>query len=273
MKKFLLPIIILLLVALIAAFSHYSVFAGQGVLQIETTPSVTVIINDENMGQTPFKKEFRAQKLDIKLVDTQDEEKVLWQGRVALNSSTISLINYTFVGDDQENYGEILTFSKIAAKDSGALLIASYPDKAVVNLDSEVKGYTPLLLEGITAGQHILELSLAGYNNTIIGINIAPGYQLNVETKLALNPQDTAEKEEDITNNQEKTVTILSTPTGWLRVRSGPGTEFEEIARVLPEEIYPLLDQEDNWLQIAVDKETPGWISATYGQINQEETN
>jgi hypothetical protein len=277
MKKFVLPLLVLLIATAFGLLFRHSLFSAQGVLEISSNPPVLVFINNQKMGTTPFKKEFKPQKLTIKLVSEEDSEKVLWQGKASITSSTITLIKYQFGQERQEDYGEILTLNKIPDRKNGALLISSYPDKAIINLDGETKGYTPLLLEEIPPGHHSLEINLDGYKNSIIGLNVAAGFQLNAEIKLAKIKADESQK---VTPEEkgliQETVTILSTPTGWLRVRSGPGTGFAEIAKVSPGEKYPLLAEDEGWLKISLEEETEeekteGWISSQYGKINETE--
>ncbi|MGI6278237.1 MAG: PEGA domain-containing protein [Patescibacteria group bacterium] len=282
MKKFVLPLSALLTAAAFGLFFRHSLFSAQGVLEINSNPPVSVFINDQKMGTTPFKKEFKPQKLTIKLVSEEDPEKALWQGKAPITSSAITLIKYQFGQERQEDYGEILTLSKIPDRKNGALLVSSYPDKAIVNLDGETKGYTPLLLEEISPGHHSLEINLDGYKNSIIGLNIATGFQLNAEIKLAeimaSQDQETIPEEQALT--QKTLVTILSTPTGWLRVRSGPGTGFAEIAKVSPGEKYPLLAEDEGWLKISLEdeieeaegKQTEGWISSQYAETDEQDT-
>jgi hypothetical protein len=272
MKKFILPLLVIILIGAIGYFLRHPLFANRGVLEITTTPSTIVIINEKEMGPTPFKGEFAPQKLEVKLLADDSDKITLWQGAVPISSSTLTIVKYTFEENELANYGEILFFNKIPDKKTGALLISSYPDKAVINLDGEIKGYAPILLEKISPGPHTLELNLSGYNNTILGINIAAGFQLNVEVKLPQEEKSEDENENLATanSNQENMVTILSTPTGWLRVRNGPGTGFEEIAKVAPGEQYLLLEENGSWLKIKIDEETQGWISASYSQINED---
>lgn len=274
MKKFILPLSALLLVSLSGYFFRHSLFSSAGVLEINTAPETTVFINGQNMGTTPFKKEFKPQKLEVKLTPKDNQDQIFWQARVPITSSAITLVKYQFSPNDQQSQGQVLTLSKIPNKRAGALLVSSLPDRAIVNLDGETKGYTPLLLEEILPGHHSLEVNLDGYQNTIIGLNIASGFQLNAEIKLAKNEK---EKNQENSSSSEETspqerVIILSTPTGWLRVRSGPGTGFAEVTRVIPGEEYPLLEKKDDWLKIALEGETEeekteGWILGQYGKI------
>jgi len=274
MKKFIPLILTPLAIGLIGYFFRYSIFASRGVLEINTTPPTIVVINGEEAGTTPFKEEFSPQRLDIKFLSFKDTGKdLLWQGKVPITAATLTMVKYTFEKEKQENYGEILTFNKIPDRKTGALLISSYPDGAIVNLDGEIKGHTPILLEKIPPGHHTLELNLTGYNNTVLGINIATGFQLNAEIKLSAEKK-LADDDQIAANssidNQNIIVTILSTPTSWLRVRNGPGTGFAEVDRVIPGEEYPFEEQQADWLKIILDDNTKGWISAQYGEISDQ---
>ena len=63
-------------------------------------------------------------------------------------------------------------------------------------------------------------------------------------------------------------VEILSTPTGFLRVRSNPSLGGTEIGQVKPGESYPLLSSQSGWYQIKVDLSatSSGWISSQYAK-------
>lgn len=63
-------------------------------------------------------------------------------------------------------------------------------------------------------------------------------------------------------------VEILNTPTGFLRVRSGPGKNFNEIGQVKPGEMYTLLGSQADWLNIKVNfaATSSGWISSEYAK-------
>ena len=63
------------------------------------------------------------------------------------------------------------------------------------------------------------------------------------------------------------TVTVATTSTGWLNVRAGPGTNFEVLTRIYPDEVYPLLATEGDWARIKVTlevEEIEGWVNTQY---------
>lgn len=59
-------------------------------------------------------------------------------------------------------------------------------------------------------------------------------------------------------------VKILDTGTGFLRVRSGPGLNFGEVARVKPGEVYEYLDVQPGWYKIKVSDTVTGWVSSQF---------
>ncbi len=61
-------------------------------------------------------------------------------------------------------------------------------------------------------------------------------------------------------------VLIKETETGWLNVRTGPGTDFPIIMRVFPNQSYPLLEESQEWYKIEISESQSGWILAKYAQ-------
>ena len=269
MKKkllFIIPLVVII-IGLVFYFFRYPILAAKGVLEIKTNPKTVIFINDEQVGTTPFKREFYPQELKVKIFPVQQHSSTvpIWQGTVKINPSVLTLVRQDFTEGKDQISGEILTLNKIPDKSMAALRATSYPNKATVILDGKVKGYTPLLLKKIEAGQHTLELSLPHHQTAVLGLNMNAGYRLDCEIKLAKKKEE-EEKEESPSNNQEDKprVQILSTPTGWLRVRQGAGVSFPEIARIKPGEEYSLLEENDGWFKIQLNDKQEGWISGKY---------
>lgn len=63
------------------------------------------------------------------------------------------------------------------------------------------------------------------------------------------------------------TIKITDTPTGWLNVRSGPGTSFAPVGKVNPGEAYPLLAEEGEWYRIQLSQGKEGWVAKQYTVI------
>jgi hypothetical protein len=57
---------------------------------------------------------------------------------------------------------------------------------------------------------------------------------------------------------------ITDTPTGWLNVRSGPGTNYPILTKVYPGKSYPLLQEEEKWYKIKAGLDIEGWVTDQY---------
>lgn len=66
-------------------------------------------------------------------------------------------------------------------------------------------------------------------------------------------------------NPSSPLVKVLPTPTGWLNVRSGPGTTYAQVTRVNPGESYPLLEEKGDWYHIRIGQQE-GWIARQYAE-------
>jgi len=64
-------------------------------------------------------------------------------------------------------------------------------------------------------------------------------------------------------------VVIIETPTGYLNVRKGPGTNFAKIGEVKPGERYELViaDELKGWYEVRLADATIGWVSKQYSKV------
>ena len=105
------------------------------------------------------------------------------------------------------------------------------------------------------------------------------GFRLSLFAKLAKSVE-----QQPITTptSQLKTyIQILSTPTGFLRIRNAPGMAGEEIAQVKPGSLYPYLNEDvaTGWIEIQYQEPAPGlpngitgWLSGQFAKkITQAE--
>lgn len=57
---------------------------------------------------------------------------------------------------------------------TGGLMLTGSPDNSLVMVDGEMRGVTPLALNGISEGPHILEIGKPGYQNQTMEVFVAP---------------------------------------------------------------------------------------------------
>jgi uncharacterized protein YgiM (DUF1202 family) len=285
MKK---PALVFLFLVLTLSLSG-CVFGEKGAaLQVNSMPKATVFINSKQVGSTPFVDEkLSPGEVSLKLVpETTVVSLSPWEGKIKLTTGVMAVVNREFGQTETAAAGETLTLEKAKDKENASLAVISSPDSAVVKLDGEAKGFTPLALDKVTSGDREIIVSATGFSDRTIKAKLAAGYKLTVNVKLAQKeeeasptgtPTPTPKAGAKITTVTPKPtgptptlparpyVEIKETPTGWLRVRNEASTTSTELTKVYPGERYPLLDESGGWYKIKYD-DSEGWISGKYAE-------
>ncbi|HLL60267.1 MAG TPA: SH3 domain-containing protein, partial [Candidatus Nitrosocosmicus sp.] len=164
--------------------------------------------------------------------------------------------------------------------DYGEIEVQTEPAGAIVYLDNDEKGIAPLILQDVIKGEHELSVYSPSFFRRSQKINIDAGYRVISEFKLAIDPSQKKieikdEPEEPKQSSPEATqkrasVTILNTPTGFLRVRSDPNINATEVSRVNPNDTFLIISEQPNWYQIEYAKDQTGWIAAQYARKIEE---
>lgn len=284
MRKFLLFLLPVLLAIIV--FAIFSIFFlkqnnGKGALQVTSLPASTVFLNGNPLGKTPLCKCDTSDMLPIgdytiKLVPL-DSSLASYEDKVTINPSVLTVVDRTF-GDVGKSNGSIITLSQINQKNSAQLFITSFPYGADISVDNNSSGATPQLISSITDSDHDVVISKDGYRSKTIRIHGVLGYKLNVLVYLATDISPIATPSAELPQQpvstksaslQGPTVTILSTPTGFLRVRDAASLGGNEIAQVHPGESYPLASEQTGWFQIKLSDGKLGWVSSSYAQANK----
>ncbi|MBL7150360.1 PEGA domain-containing protein [Candidatus Microgenomates bacterium] len=277
-KLFLFAVIILLIIggALVIRSSLLQDQQKAG-LQVTSDPQATIFLEGKHLGQTPYSdKELEPGELILKLVP-ESEIFFPWEQKIKLNPGTLTVVDRQFGEIEESSSGEILTLETLANKNLLSLAIISTPDEVIVKVDGTRRGSTPISLEDITEGDHLISLSLPGFVEKEIKAKTILGRKLIINSKLAkesieaeeTSPEAKKEAEEKEPEKEKELerpyVTIKETPTGWLRVREGPTTNDAELTKVKPGEKYKFLEAtETGWYKIEYEEGKEGWISGKY---------
>jgi hypothetical protein len=237
--------------------------AKQAALQVTSTPKATVFLDGEHIGTTPFYDEkLKPGDYTIKLTP-DDPEAIPWESKIHLAGGILTVVSRELASNPDQTSGYTLSLEPAADKKSVSLAVVSTPDGAVVSLDSEPKGFSPISLDNLTAGEHLLTISSPGYVEKSLKPRLVEGHKVTATVQLAKLPEE-AQAEPEATESadlkpQDETSTptpkptakptpkptpkstsdksatgsaslegsqvkILDTPTGWLNVRSEPST-------------------------------------------------
>jgi len=287
-------IIFLLPLALLLSACSLPFLNRQAGLQITSDPQGNIQINQETSGLSPLhRSDLKAGEYDVKIVP-QDSTLQPWESRVTLTAGTVTIVDRHLAVSSTQSHGYVLYFTKINNKESSEINITSIPNSVSVLIDGQPAGFTPVSDDSITPGSHTLTFTAPGYQEKVITANVEAGYQLNIEVQLGSQPVDipltptptatpsatptSTTSPDEITPLPTQAsssaltkpyVEILSTPTGWLRVRQDATTSSTEIAKVNPGDQFPYLDSQSGWYQIQLDDDQEGWISGTYAELYQ----
>lgn len=281
LKVVLLTISGVVIVGIIGLFLVGYLKPKPGGIIVSTTPESNVFINNVMVGKTPFEGTYEADDIVLKLVPTATDKNYLpYEAKLSLVSGTKTVVRREFGESDDTSSGDIVSFIKEGGTDS-SLTVISTPDNAQITVDGVARGFSPYKTTNLTHGEHTVGIKAPDYLERTLNIKTVSGYRLTIIAKLA---KDANKKEEvKAAETEIKTlVEILVTPTGYLRVRTLPGTKGEEIAQVKPGEKYPFLeeDSESGWFKIQLEVPAPGlpdgrdgWVSNEYSKkIEQEAT-
>lgn len=236
-----------------------------GALQVNAIPKSTVFLDGVEVGQTPYTNDkLRPGDYSVK-VGT-------WDQKVTVLSGVLTYVSREFYSTSADSAGQVLTLEKIPSSNASELAVVSEPNSASVIIDGLEKGKAPVILKNLTAGQHTVAISLSGYSDQVILGRLINGYRLNAVVNLQkigtvpLTTPDLTISQTPATQSAQ--VQIQDTPTGFLRVRSTPDINASESGRVYPGEKYPVVSQNDNWVEIKF-KDSTGWVSKDYVEIEE----
>lgn len=159
----------------------------QGALQVTSNETMKVFLDDNHVGETPFYDErLKSGSYTLKLVPTKGEEQSRsWQTKLSIYKRALTVVNYDLQISKEQSSSEILKLEPLSNVKEIKLSISSIPDNVVVKLDDRIKGFSPISLTDLTAGDHVLTLEAPGYLAKTITVKTNLGQHLIIETQLA----------------------------------------------------------------------------------------
>lgn len=279
-------VVIILVIGVILFVISISRKAGAG-FSVETSPTATVYVNGEQVGRTPYKAIREAGEIVVKLVpDSFEKPLAPYEAKVTLTSSVETYLRRDFGENEDLSSGATISFESIGGK-SAELAVISIPDSANVRINGVSSGTTPFKTETVTTTEQQLTLQFPGFVEKSFSIRPQVGYRLTAFIKLAPSTEvlgTTIFATPEATSSLAPTPTpapktsfvqILSTDTGYLRVRSGPGSGYSEVGKVEPNKKYPFIekDEKSGWFKIEYQVASTsvvakvGWVSNQYAKI------
>lgn len=249
---------------------------GRGALQVTSNIKAGVILDNKVLGSTPLclcdeDKTLPSGTHDLKIIP-EDTATPPFLSKVDINPGVLTAVDRTFLPGSLASY-YILTLEK-KGTDDAQIFIASIPDGALVSIDTVSRGVTPFSSD-ISVGEHEVEIEKSGFAKKTVRIRAVKAYKLilnaslgveGAEEEVGSTPIPTPQASPQPTAALINSIRIKETPTGFLRVRSGPSTGSSEIGQVKPGETFEFVDENASWYKIVLDDGQEGWVSKTYAE-------
>lgn len=240
-------------------------------LKIDSDPPALVYINNQSEGMTPFNKTFPPGEISLRLIPQSNSPLPEFRTQLPLTAKTFSYVSRRFSSTGSS--GVSLYFQPSTASETSVQVISSVPESVFVSFDGQSQGSSPLTISPVLPGDHQLLLTSVGFQSRNLLIRVLEGHRLIAQSQLEpialpspAPPVSPPESSPSATSSASR-VTILSTPTGYLRVRSGPSSVSAEIGKIYPGQIFPLISTSSGWVQLDLGKTaspSSGWVSSGY---------
>ncbi len=276
--------VLLFVVGIILIFSSVLWFIlsqqfGSASLTVDSVPEANVYVDGQMVGKTPYSGEFKAGEVAVKLIPLAfDSPRIPFEAKVKLVAGVDTVVRRSLGETQLDSSGEIISFEKSGGNQVSVTVVTT-PDNAQVTLDGLSTEYSPVRFDDVDPSRsYSLTIRADGYEEKIFSIAPQKGYTLTAIVNLAKNekPEVSENPQESTSSELKKTekVVILSTPVGFLRVRTEESTNSPEVSQVKPGEEYELLEtsSDGKWYKIKLLDESlgSGWISSEYAEIKED---
>ena len=276
MKTFKIVLVVLgtLAVVLVAVFFAIGYLKPKpSGLLVDTTPESSVYVNGNFAGKTPFNSANFAGQIDLKLVpDIADQNLVAYETKINLVPGIQTVVRREFGPSEDSSSGDVISFDKSGT----GIIVISSPDNAQVLVNGTQQGFTPYNISPVTPGSYQITVKADGFMERTMSIKTQPDYRLTVYAKLAKAPVAVPTASPTPQPVSKTFVVVGNTPTGFLRMRTEPATNGEEIAELKTGSKYLYLetDAASGWYKIQYQDPAPGlpngmvgWVSNQYSSL------
>lgn len=250
-------------------------FAG---LIVNTVPISSIYINGVFVGKSPYTGTNKAEQINLKLVhDVNGNNLNSYETKINLVPGVKTVVDREFGVSEETSSEDVISFDRTGGKLAG-LVIISTPDGSQVLIDGVSVGLTPYNFNSITTGAHKITIKSDGYTERNLNIKTVEGLRLTVFAKLAKDNGQASQEASPSPQAIKAYVIINDTPIGFLRMRTEPGTQGEEIAELKPGDKYPYLDKDEKtgWYKVQYKDPAPGlpngitgWVSSQYSALSE----
>ena len=230
-------------------------------------------LDNKSLGQTPVYQEGLKPGTYTLKIAASDQTLSAWEGKITLNAGALTVIDRQLTADPAKSFGYTLAFEVLTNKTatevnlvsflipsrlwSTALRLVLRPSRATLSPPAAISSLSPRLVIKIKSSR--LRSGPATVSSSMFSSVPKPSFPLRPPTPNATPSATPTLGTIEITPLPKQASSaavlkpyaeILSTPTGFLRVRDSASTSGTEVAKVNPGDKFPYLATEGAWYQI-----------------------
>jgi hypothetical protein len=187
---------------------------GKAGLQVKTNDvPAGIYLNGKYMEKSPFINQ-ELKPGDYTLEIRPDNNTLSpYQTNISLKKGALTVVNWKPGNRPETSGGFIYEMEYLRNKKNSEISITTIPDGAIINVDGQARGFSPVLVEEVQPGEHEYEVSLPSYETQKNQINAIAGYRMNVTVKLAKQEYVAAGTDEDGTTASASATVASSSAT------------------------------------------------------------
>ena len=275
-----------------------NIFGQKSGIQITANPQVEVTLDGQSLGKTPiYQDTYKPGSYTLRMSPT-DSSLDTWETKVNLTSGAYTIVDRQYGKTPDQSSSYILSFEKLSDKARTEVVTVSTPNNVSVSVDGSPSGFSNNPLTSVPAGDHTFTFSTPGYEEKIVRAKVQAGFRLIINLQLATQiiiptptPTPLATPSASLTPtppSKATTITplpkqssasatlvkpyveILTTPTGFLRVRDTASAGGAELAKVNPGDKFPYRESTPavtGWYEIQYITGKWGFVSSQYAKL------
>ena len=270
-----------------------NIFGQKSGIQITANPQVDVTLDGQNFGKTPIFQDNTKPGLYTIRMTPLDTSLDPWESKINLTSGAYTVVDRQFGKSPDQSSSYILSFEKLSDKNRTEVVFVSNPGNVTISADGSPAGFSSNPLTNLPAGDHTFTFSTPGYQEKVIRAKVQEGFRLIINIQMATQiiiptptPTPLATPSATPTPTIAGTITplpkqstssaslkvpyveILTTPTGFLRVRAAAAVSSAELAQVNPGDKFAYRDSDvTGWYQIEYLAGKWGFVSSQYAKL------
>jgi hypothetical protein len=154
-------------------------------LNVTASPRASVFLDGAHIGSTNyFDDRLKPGEYTIRLVP-ESSSGMPWEARIKLAPGILTVVSRELGDTLDSSSGHVLSLEEALSKDTISMLVVTVPERSIVSVNGEPRGFAPLEIDNLKPGDHTLSVSSPGYIEKNFKAQLVQGYKLTASIQLS----------------------------------------------------------------------------------------